>query len=216
MKFLLNAGIAVLGGLSLASCDMYEKTYMTEKPMQVKEETVTYDLNYSEVNDQFITVLADHYNNHGGSPLDVVLTYDPKSYRNTAMKATENIAEIKSALEQEGVSDVNGVIMPIKAQGDEAKLIISYVALSAHAPEDCNGQILGEDNKMYEEGSDYKLGCSVKSMIAKQISKPADLLGKGGGYATSDGRAATNIIDAQRTGARNQPLDVDATTDTGL
>lgn len=213
MKFLLNAGIAILGGLSLVGCEINQETYMTQKPMQVKEETVTYDVNYSDINDQFIAVLADHYSKHGGSPLDVVLTYDPKSYRNTAMKATENIAELKSALAEEGVSDVNGVIMPIKAQGDEAKLIISYIALSAHAPEDCNGHTLGENNKMYEEDSDYKLGCSVKTMVAKQISKPADLLGKGGGYETSDGRAATNIIDAQRTGARNEPLDVDSTTD---
>ena len=215
MKFLLNAGMAFLT-LSVMGCDMYHPSAMAEKPIQVKEETITYDVVYEDVNDQFLEVLAEHYNKHGGSPLDVVLTYDPKSYRNTAMKATANIADVKTALASEGVQDVNAIIMPIKAQGDDAKLIISYTALSAHAPEECEGNILGDNSKLFKEEDNYKLGCSVKEMVARQVSRPSDLLGKGGGYASSDGRSATNIVDAVRSGARNEALDVDATTDTGI
>ena len=54
---------------------------------------------------------------------------------------------------------------------------------------------------------EYKLGCTVDTIFARQIARPKDLNGQGGSGTPTEGRSATNIIDAQRSGALNEPLE---------
>ena len=211
MRHILNAGIAFLS-LSLVGCNLHTPTDITDQRVQVHEEMFTEDMLLADVDDAYLGALARHYTKHGGSTMDLIVTYDPKSYRNTAMTATNKISDISETLRDYGVTDVNAGIMPIKSQGDDAHMVVSYSALTAHAPEGCVS-MSGTDGQPLGYNEDYKLGCSIKTMVARQVSKPAHLLGRGNVDSTTDGRSSTNIVDLYRNGAQNPPLDGESATE---
>ncbi len=188
-------------------CNLYEPTKVTDKRVQVRQESFMEDVEISRVDDAFIAEIARHYTRHGEGAMDLVLTYDPRSYRNTAMQATTTVSDIAVTLRDYGVEDINPNIMPVKALGDVPRLLVSYQGYTAHAPDDC-GLMAGLD-KSAGVGSqkDYKLGCSVETMIARQVSRPGDLLGRENTDLTTEGRGASNIVDGSRSGTLNQPLE---------
>jgi pilus assembly protein CpaD len=185
---------------------MYHPTSLSQSRIQVTEEGVYEDVAVSDMTDARLVALAQEYNRHGSAPLDVVVTYDPKSYRNTAMAAGDNAVRVSKILRGAGVSDIKSSIIPVNAQGDEARIMISYHAVSAKAPDGCADMPGMDSGKSFEADPDYKLGCGVNSLIAKQVANPSDLLGKDDMGDTSDGRAASNIVEGYRKGAQNKPL----------
>ena len=208
LKFAVNAGLAFLSfAISGCSKDLYEPPTIKESSVQVKEESFIQDVAMSEVNEEFIAALARHHSKYGGSTMDLLVTYDPRSYRNTAMNATNSAADIATSLRDYGVTDVNASVMPIKSQGDEARLLVTYDAYSARAPEDCDYEMPGMGNSPLEEDRKYKYGCTIDTLLAKQIARPGDLLGRGQQDNTTDGRTSTNIVDLYRSGAQNEPLE---------
>ncbi|PCK00554.1 MAG: hypothetical protein COA45_01910 [Zetaproteobacteria bacterium] len=213
MKYTLSAIMAFLS-LSLVGCiDLYEPSAINEKPVRVQEEMLTHDVELSGVDDDYVGSLARHYTKHGGGPMDLIVTYDPRSYRNTAMGATNRISEIVSALRERGVVDINASIMPIKAQGDEARLLVTYNSFTAHAPEGCDELMPGMNGRLVGDSSEYKLGCSIKTMMARQVAKPRHLLGRGATGTPTDGRSAANIVDLYRMGEENTALEGESATD---
>ncbi len=212
MKYFLNAGVAILS-LSLAGCNLYAPPSLSENVVQVREETFTKDVLVSEVNNGFIGAVARNYTKYGNGKMDLIITYDPKSYRNTAMTATNKMSDIVSAFRDYGVNNVNAGIMPIKSQGEEARLLISYDALSAHAPKGCDEVMPGINGSTVEYNENYKLGCSIETMVARQVAKPAHLLGRGATGEPTDGRAASNIVDAYRAGEQNDSLEGESATE---
>ncbi len=217
MKYLLNTGVAIItltSSLALSGCNLYAPTSISENKVQVQSEVFTRDALLVEVNDTFIAELARNYTKHGGGTLDLVITYDPKSYRNTAMTATNKIADIAGSLRDYGVRNINAGIMPIKSQGDEAHLLISYNSFTASAPKGCDSLLPGMENGSTSEyNKDYKLGCSIETMLARQVAKPSHLLGRGATGEPTDGRAASNIVDFYRMGAPNESLEGESATD---
>lgn len=207
LKYMMNAGLAVLS-LTLGGCmDLYEPTAMNDTRIQVKQEVFNQDVLLSDVNDDYIAYLARHYTKRGGSPMDMIVTYDPQSSKNTAMQAANKAADITSALRNDyGVTNVEAGIMPVLSQGDDARLLVSYDAYSAHAPKGCDGMMPGLSERPLEGDKNYKLGCSIDTLIARQVSRPSDLLGRGNVDRDTDGRSAANIVDTYRTGALNEPL----------
>ncbi len=211
MKHLFKAGIAFIS-LTLVGCNLHTPTAVTQQPFQIHEEVMTHDVLLADVDDAFIDGLAKHYAKHGGSTMDLILTYDPKSYRNTAMNASNNLADVAQKLRRHGVIDVDASVMPIKSQGDSAHLLVSYTAVTASVPKECENMLSGMDGSAVEADRDYKLGCSIKSMTARQVAKPADLAGRELADHETDGRSATNIVDRYRSGAPNASLDGQSAT----
>lgn len=179
---------------------------MNENNIEVREQNFTQNVKSADVNDAFLSALANHHERFGGSTLNVTVTYDPKSYRNTAMHATDTMAYSAAMLRKFGVQDIKTSILPIHAQGDDSEFLISYSVLSAHKPKGCDRPLTGMIRNDEASLEDYKLGCTVDTMIAKQISKPSDLLGKKTTDMSTDGREAANIVAVKRTGAQNEPL----------
>jgi len=64
----------------------------------------------------------------------------------------------------------------------------------------------GLDSLKDDNRQDYKIGCTVNTMIAKQVSRPGDLMGTVNSDLSTDGREAANIVAVKRTGAQNEPL----------
>ena len=206
MKYILNAGMAFVS-LALAGCNtMYSPPTITENKIQVKESDVFQDVALYEINDAYLSNLADHHRRFGNTTMDVIVTYDPRSYKNTAMTASSKVADISSTLRKEGVRDLNASILPVKDQGDEGRLIVSYTSVHAKGPKNC-GKLPGMNGSVLEDDPSYELGCSVNTLFAKQVSRPSDLAGRGQEDHTTEGRSAANLVDYVRSGARNEALD---------
>ncbi len=210
MKYVLTATVAI-SAIFMTGCSkkklLYVPPTMNESKIQIEEKTFSDDVLVDDVDVGYINAVASHYQKYGDGPMEVLITYDPKSYRNTAMFANNKAAEIKKALQQNGVTTVVPDVLPIHALGDHARLIISYSYQTAQTSLDCETQMPGLTGRSLDYNEDYKIGCGTQSLIAQQISKPKDLLGQGNVSSTTDGRAASNIVDAYRSGALNKPLD---------
>jgi|GEM_PF-449312 len=206
-KVMAKACVALLS-IGLSGCmDLYEPPSVNDKSIQVKEEAFLQDVPVADVDDTYIRTLAHHYNRYGASTMDLLVTYNPHSKDNTAMNATDKVGDIAEVLR--GVYDVNNVkagIMPIASQNEAPRLLVSYDFLSAHAPKGCDGMMPGLEGRSLEDDSKYKLGCSIDTLVARQVSRPADLLGRGSAGQTTEGRSAANIVDVYRSGVENEPL----------
>ncbi len=212
MKNLFGMGIALFS-LGLGGCmDMRSPTTISENSVQVREEAMFEDVAIYNVNDEYLRAVARHYERYSGSVMDVIVTYDPRSYRNTAMKANDKLAGISQKLKKFGVLQMETGVLPVKGQGDDARLIVSYNAYSAHAPKGCDSMMPGMNGSELGDDKNYKLGCTSQTLLARQVSRPKDLLGRGSVDQDTDGRAASNIVGLYRTGAQNASLDGESAT----
>ena len=101
--------------LSMAGCmDLYEPSTVNESPIEIREEAFLQDVSLDDVDEQYIRALAHHYKRYGSSPMDLLVTYDPHSKDNTAMVATNKVADIAEILRLTyGVENVDAGIMPV-------------------------------------------------------------------------------------------------------
>jgi len=206
-----KAALLCLSSLSLTGClsmDLYEPTNIKESVIEVREQEFSEDVMLHDVDEGYLKALAHHYSRYGGSTMDLVVTYDPRSYRNTAMYAAERASDIAGTLRINGVKDIKSGVMPIKAAGDHARLLVTYTSMTAHAPKGCDTLLPGTSGSVSAEPDrDYALGCTLDTMLARQVSKPSDLLGRGTQDSATDGRATSNVIEGYRTGVMNESLE---------
>lgn len=189
----------------LAGCEMYAPSTLSTEKIQVREQPYFLDVAAGEADDRFAAGVAHHYSRHAGGPLKLTVTYDPGNYRNTAMMATQKGSEVVRALRARGVNSVEMDILPIAGQGDESRVLVSYDAYSAHAPAGCT-TMPGTESALLEPQEDYRLGCTINTMVARQVARPQDLQGVGAPGEHTEGRSAANIVDVVRSGAENKEL----------
>lgn len=200
----------LLGVLSspalLSACSLYEEGHLTESRVQVVEERFAEEVPLSAVTPDYVAGLARHYEKHGDGPVDLSVTYDPKSQVNTAMMAGQSAERLAKALRAEGIRNVNADALPVLANGDESVLLVSYMSYHAEPPKGCS-TLSGYEDTDISHDKDYRLGCTIETMLSKQVSRPKDLLGQGRVDPTSDGRRAGNIGEVYRSGVPNEPLE---------
>lgn len=203
---ILSAG-AVLSVLLLPGCEqiVHEPTYLSQSKLQVEEKAFFEDVYVSKMDAGYIAALSQHYSQKGDGGVELSVTYDPKSKNSTAMHASNEIARISEEFRKNGVT-VNSTIIPVKGQGDVSRALVSYDTYTIQRPDDCT-DMPGYADRNVDADEDYKLGCTRDSLIAKQIARPKDLMGRADTNETSDGRRAANIVDAYRTGEQNKALD---------
>lgn len=198
-----------LGVLTLSGCEMHHPSYMTENRIQVQEQVYTEHYSHTDFN---AAAIANLYDRQGDGPLHLTVTYDPLSKTNTAMHAGDAAAAYARDLRKQGVALVESGILPIKDSGEGSKVFVGYQSYSAQAPKDC-GLISGLSGNILEAEADYKLGCSVDTVFARQIARPSDLAGQSEKQYTTDGRRSANIIETYRAGAPNDGLDGESASD---
>jgi type IV pilus biogenesis protein CpaD/CtpE len=193
-------------GLLLAGCDMYQEGHLSQNRIQVSEERFSQEVATSDLDSEYIMALGDQYARNGDGPVEVAITYDPKSSSNTAMEASNEVVRISRALRAQGITDLNATILPVNGQGEESQTLISYNAYSALAPEDCT-VMEGVESTEVTLDPEYKLGCTIDTVFARQIARPKDLKGQEQTDPTTDGRSAANIIEGYRSGVQNEALE---------
>ncbi len=198
--------MAVCAGFLLSSCSLYQEGTLTENRVQVIEKKFVEEVSLKDATNHYVVGLAHHYDKHGDGPVDLSVTYDPKSRSNTAMNASQEAARLVRSLREEGVRNVNANILPVRGQGNQSIVIVSYMSYTAEAPRDCTN-MPGFDDTDITHKEEYRIGCTVESMFAKQIARPKDLLGQGSAGSTTDARRAGNIGERYRIGTPNESLD---------
>lgn len=172
---------------------LYEPTFQTTNKIQVKEETHQQIYDVAAIDDKVIADIQHRYSLHGEGTVDVVISYDPGSSYNTAVRAADEAAKMAALLQKKNIRVKTG-IMPIAGKNSQA--LVSYTSYTAHAPEGCTSL-----NEMQDDNTrkfrDYKQGCTMNDFMARQIARPKDLLGRDD-IAPADARRNANIVDGYR------------------
>lgn len=202
------AGLGVLGFMALSACDhlVYEgnPTYLTPGGVEIYRDQFSLEKKTAAINDGDLAKVARDYRARGESPLQLMVTYDPYSKTNTAMKAAGDVERLAGELRGKGVRNIESTIMPVMESGETSKTLIGYDALNARPPSEC-GETLDMDFADQNKGQDYRLGCSVHTYVSRQIARPKDLLGRDD-MDNADGRMHSNALESYMSGAPNPEL----------
>lgn len=202
LVLLLSVSVAVSG----CSRKLYEEGNLTESRLQVEQQKFSEQISTAEFNEDFASNMGSYYRNHGEGTVDFTVLYDPTSRSNTAMDASQEASRIASLMRKNGMQDINANILPVNEMGPDANVLVTFTSYTASAPKDC-GVMPGFKNTDISFNDEYKLGCTVETVFARQVARPKDLAGNANTGDTTDGRRAANIGDIYRSGAPNQPLE---------
>lgn len=185
--------------LTVSACSLHEPTFMNQSKIQVESEVYRADFPAAEVNGDVLAGLAKAYERGGDGDVHVVVTYDPRHRDNTAMNAARKAADIARHLRKNGVNTIKTEILPAWQSGDKSDVFFSFTRYEARGPAGCQDMPgLYNDNATLDE--DYKLGCGVNEMLARQVSNPKDLLGRDDVMLDGDGRRSVNVVEGYRAG----------------
>lgn len=190
---LVMMGTTLLGGCARQSTP----SMMNPNKIQALPQTELQQMPVKSVSTGYIQKLADDYARYGASTMQLSLVYDPAAKNYSAVKAFQDLAKIKAGLAQYGVRNVSADTVKTDGQTDPL-LLVSYDSVHAAAPEGCRNMPGFDDGLTTEKIADYRFGCSVDAMLAKQIYRPGDLNGNAG-HDIGDGRRAANSIEYYRT-----------------
>lgn len=197
----------------LAGCSLSSPDHFSPSRMQVQEEKFSESVSVSQFDESKVAELAAHFAKHGEGPVELTVTYDPASRKATAMHARNEAERIAYLLRKNGVEQVKADILPVVDSGDEMKAMFSYTFYSALPPADCE-MMPGVTGRAIEAQEDYRLGCTVDTLFARQIARPKDLNGQEmAADSVTDGRRASNIVDRYRTGTPNETLEGESASD---
>ncbi|QQG36974.1 MAG: hypothetical protein HYS17_04180 [Micavibrio aeruginosavorus] len=185
---------AVMAAFGVSGCAIDTPTTVHAGKPQLVTENYSSTYQVAELGGAQFDEMANRYSRHGSGELEVIIGYDPHSRKNTAMKATDQLHRVLDELSRRGVKNVKGSILALENSGDQPEMIIGYKSINAEAPEGCD-MIPGYYTMQAETDYDYKLGCSVNTIMARQVAHPEDL----------GGRAVNPDADGRRTGAMAEP-----------
>lgn len=211
-KLVVSFPYAILVLIALAmvltGCELYEPSNVSTNKIRVEEEKISETVAVADLNDAALDRLSNHYRKHGDGPLELTVTYDPKSRNNGAMRANDEVARLSRELRMNGINNVEVGILPVNGAGNDMDVLVAYRSYNALAPEGCD--VLLSDDRGFERDAykDYKLGCTKDTLFARQVARPKDLRGTApSGDPTSDGRRSSNVIEGYRSGVPNEPLE---------
>ena len=198
----LALGICAAGLLS--ACTQSTPSMMNTAKVELARETSVEQIPISEVNEANIGKLAHQYRKYGSGPLDLTMTFDPKSKDFTAMNARRALDVVEQDLRKNGVSNITAQTLAVP--DGKASLMVSYDIVQAMAPSNCEPMPGLYNNETGRFIGDYKFGCGVETVFAKQIARPSDLEGRSE-MGVRDARRDSVILENYSSGVTQQPLD---------
>jgi len=180
----------------ITACDRQSTPSMMNTSLpRVEAQTTMDQILVENVSEGYLKKIANNYDRYATDTLMMTISYDPLSKDYDAMKAFQDLARFKQILSKMGINSVRAEA--VKSEGVKPTLMIAYDSVSAKTPEGCRNMPGFDDGLTTPEIGDYRFGCSIDSMIAKQIYRPSDLQGKVGNDAI-DGRRAANTVEYYR------------------
>lgn len=168
---------------------MHDDTVVTQRDITIHEDRYTQKLDVNDITYDYLMGVSHDYERHGGSPLYVVVGYDPDN-KQQALSAKTQTSVIKGQLAKLDIRDA--VVTALPVQGSSSEAIVAYDRVTAKGPDNC-GKMPGYDAQTGNYG-DYGLGCTLKDLMAQQVAYPRDLQGQSASTSGTDaGRAAVII-----------------------
>jgi type IV pilus biogenesis protein CpaD/CtpE len=199
----MSLSVAALALLS-ACAPQYTPTMMNTSRVELSHETMVEQIPMAKISDTDLLVIAEQYRKNGNGPLDLTITYDPKSKDFTAMSALHDLKHIREVLKTKNITNIS--TQTLAAPEGKPSLIVSYELVRAQAPSDCTPMPGLDNNETGRFIGDYKFGCATESLIAKQIARPSDLEGNATLGARSARRDAI-VIEGYSAGVPREPLE---------
>lgn len=203
-----------------SACSMNSPTWVNQSRVEVHANQFTDTFETAKLDDAVIRAIAVYHYRYGNGPVTMVVGYDRNSKVNTEAKAKAEAARIKSALQRNGVKDVYIETAYLVDTGDVSVTTVTFPALVAKAPAKC-GMIPGYNSPTtgYDSAdgiAPYELGCTVETLMAKQIARPGDLLGRPGFETNADGRRQETVTSERGYyGSKsNEPLEGESSSGT--
>lgn len=183
--------------LMLGGCQMNSETWVNQSRVEVHDDQFTDTFETAKLDSGMLRAIGVSYYRYGNGPMNVVVGYDPKSRSNTSAKAAQEASRISTELRKNGVKDLTIQTIALAGTADRSLTTVTFPALVAKAPDKC-GTIPGYDSPtgtpMAAEGvPHYELGCTIETLMAKQIARPGDLLGRPGFETNADGRRSQTV-----------------------
>lgn len=188
----------------LSACAMKNHSFVSNEPLQVEKEIMSFDMPSNKVSRAFLTDLADDVTHRATGDITVTVRYFMKK----PLKATQQIADkqgahVKSYLQQQGVRQRILVLSAPDHEEDTINTInISYPALKAKGPSHC-ADITHADADRFDHGYDggYFYGCTGDRYLSEMIARPGDLLGNDT-TAAADSQRLGKSLETYRAGER--------------
>ena len=184
----------------LTGCVDFPEERTVSTKVDLHEEMVQHIMPSDEVTDAFIASEANAYYRVGHGPVELRVSYDPKSSTYNQHWAKRKAKRMERKLQAAGIQNISADILPIPGTGS-SQTIIRYTAFVPKAPAEC--EPFGDQTEFSDPDEDYIVGCTAQSMFARQIHRSADLRDR---YPTDDPQSADRSaagVDQYRTGLRN-------------
>ena len=188
----------------LSACTQSTPSMMNVSKIELAHETIVEQIPLSDVTDSNMSVLASHYHKNGKGPVDLTMTYDPKSKTFTAMKAIHALKKAEGVLKRKGLNNISAQTLAVP--DGKPSLMVSYDIARAQAPSDCGHMPGLQSNDTTRFIDEYKFGCGVETMVAKQVAHPSDLEGTSE-MGSRPARRDAVVLDGYSSGAPREPLD---------
>ena len=188
--------VALLSGLS--ACSVESESWVNSNRLEIHNDQFTDTVPTEHMNEGLYHAIGEYYYRFGNGKLTALVSYDPNSKVNTKAKAEKAADKLRDGLAENGVRDAEVSIVASPATGDVSTTLITFPAITAMAPQDC-GTMPGyqQPNDIQSNPSakpDYRFGCTVETLLARQVSRPSDLLGKQGFNNNSDARRQERVL----------------------
>ncbi len=182
----------------LGACSMNSPTWVNQNRVEVHEDQFTDTFETEKMNNGLIRAIAMYHYRFGNGPLNLVVGYDPKSRTNTMAKANKEAARISAELRRNGVKEISVQTISLAGTQERSLTTVTFPAVVAKAPAKC-GTMQGYNTatSVPETGQglpEYELGCTIETLMAQQIYRPGDLLGRKGFETNSDARRQDAVV----------------------
>lgn len=195
--------LVLLASVSLISaCNLNEPSWTNTQRVEVHEEGFTDTYPTSQLDDNILRAIGVNYYRYGNGPMDIAVSYDPKSSTNNEAQARGEAKRIQDELARNGVRNIRVTTTAAEGTGENSSTLINFPALTARAPESC-GMMPGYAGTVTDvpdtavgpaPSNRYNMGCTVESLMAKQVTRPGDLLGRRGFETNADARRQEIVI----------------------
>lgn len=182
----------------LTGCSVESESWMNGQRVEIHEDQFSDTFETSKLDDEMLRAVAVYHQRYGNGPLVASVSYDPKSNKNNRLKAERESKRIAGILNRNGVDNIQIGTTAAAGSGDVSTTVVTFAAMTAQAPAGCGmmpGYYGPNDIQSKASGQpDYRFGCSVETLIARQVTRPSDLLGKNGFETDADGRRQANVV----------------------
>lgn len=201
-----RAALAACAALALTGCDMNAPTHITENPIRLESGTFYEEMPLSMVGSDVVARAGETHARQGTGALEVTVTYPPGP--GASQQAQAQAAKLAADLRKAGATYVTATTLPV-ADPRGPLVVISFPTVTALPPQDCES-MPGAGGRLLELDRQYQFGCETRTVLARQIARPADLAGRGG-LSPADGQSQAVIVARRRTGEPAEPIQAQET-----